>query len=196
MPIGMQTVKKAIVAMTGVEGGRNSTPPALAMDIEYELDKNGEPDTEKVIYMNPTKWEDWIKLPVRSWDFCISTITKQIRVPTVIIEAHFKDMPLKKARCTKYNIAERDQWRCQYSNQKLTKSTMTIDHVIPRSRGGNNHWTNVVTCHKDINLKKGNKLNSEINYKLIKKPTEPMPQTISSSIKEIRHVDWQHFVFN
>jgi len=191
LPIRMLSVKDAIVAMTG---GTDECPPAHALDIEYEKDENGNPLTDNIIYMNPVKWEDWIKLPIRPWDLSISSVKQACRVPTVIVNVHFKKMPVKKARPTKMSIAQRDKFICQYSGQLLTKSTANIDHVIPKARGGQNTWSNMVLCHKDLNSKKGHMLNEEIGYKLIKIPKEPVPMPISAIIKDIRNEDHKHFI--
>lgn len=193
MPICMRNVQDAIVSMIS---GTAECPPALGLDIEYEIDPNDptRPLTDKVLYINPVKWDKWIELPIRPWDLTISTVNRVIRVPTVIVNSHFNKMPTRKAKPTKYAIAERDGWKCQYSNEPLTRATANIDHVVPKSKGGRSNWTNLVLCHKDLNSKKGNKSNDEIGYKLIRTPKEPMPMPISSIIKDIRHVDWAQFI--
>ena len=191
LPTGMLTVKKALKSMIG---GTYNCPPSLGLDIEYELDENGRPNTDKVLWINPVKWGQWVELPIRSWDLTISSVNRVFRVPTVIVNSHFTKMPMRKVRPTKMAIAERDNWICQVSGQKLTRSNANIDHVIPRSRGGKNTWTNMVLCHKDLNSAKGNKLNEEIGYKLIRQPKEPMATPLSAMIKDVRHHDWKHFV--
>jgi 5-methylcytosine-specific restriction endonuclease McrA len=135
-------------------------------------------------------------LPIRSWDLAINSPTRSIRVPTVIIATNFNKMPIKtfKGKPSKDGIWNRDQGICQYTGKKLTKDQSTIDHVIPRSKGGLDTWTNMVVCDKTLNSKKGNKLNSEMGLKLRKDPIEPNPMPVSALIREAKHHTWKHFL--
>jgi 5-methylcytosine-specific restriction endonuclease McrA len=65
---------------------------------------------------------------------------------------------------------KRDNYSCVYCG---SKKDLTIDHVIPKSKGGQNTWNNLVTCCSPCNLKKGDKSLNDINMRMIKKPTEP-----------------------
>ena len=193
-PVGFKTVKDAIVDLCGSES--YGKPSTLALDIEYELDNNGQPIFDEAKSMNPVSWDEWMMLPIRPWDLFINSPTRSIRVPTVIIATNFNKMPIKtfKGKPSKDGIWNRDQGICQYTGKKLTKDQSTIDHVIPRSKGGGDTWTNMVVCEKELNSKKGNKLNSEIGIKLRKDPIEPNPMPISAFIREATHHTWKHFL--
>ena len=67
-------------------------------------------------------------------------------------------------------IYKRDNYKCQYCG---SFKDLTIDHVIPKSKGGTNKWDNLVTCCRKCNLKKGDKLLSETNMVLSAKPKAP-----------------------
>ncbi|MBA2360357.1 MAG: HNH endonuclease [Actinobacteria bacterium] len=67
----------------------------------------------------------------------------------------------------------RDGWRCAYCG--ITAGRLTLDHVIPRSRGGESVWENVVTSCAPCNLKKGNRLLHEVQMVLRTKPRIPAP---------------------
>jgi CRISPR/Cas system Type II protein with McrA/HNH and RuvC-like nuclease domain len=73
-------------------------------------------------------------------------------------------------RVNRQRIFKRDDYQCGYCG---SQRDLTIDHILPRSRGGKNTWTNLVTCCSKCNLKKGNKTPDEANMKLKKKPYEP-----------------------
>ena len=193
-PVGFKTVKDAIVDLCGAES--NGKPSTMALDIEYELDNNGQPIFDEAKSMNPVSWEEWMMLPIRPWDLAINSPTRSIRVPTVIIATNFNKMPIKtfKGKPSKDGIWNRDQGICQYTGKKLTKDQSTIDHVIPRSKGGLDTWTNMVVCDKSLNSKKGNKLNSELGLKLRKEPIEPSPTPVSALIREAKHHTWKHFL--
>jgi 5-methylcytosine-specific restriction endonuclease McrA len=170
----------------------------MALDIEYELDDNGQPIFDEAKSMNPVSWEEWMLLPIRPWDLAINSPTRSIRVPTVIIATNFNKMPIKtfKGKPSKDGIWNRDQGICQYTGKKLSKDQSTIDHVIPRSKGGLDTWTNMVVCDKSLNSKKGNKMNSELGLKLKKEPVEPSPTPVSALIREAKHHTWKHFLIN
>ena len=67
----------------------------------------------------------------------------------------------------------RDEWSCVYCG--TTSGRLTLDHVIPRSRGGGSVWENVVTSCAPCNLRKGNRLPEEVSMKLRKEPRPPAP---------------------
>lgn len=193
-PIGYKTVKDAIISLTGSE--TKQEPTSLAIDIEYELDSDGNPLFDKVINMRPVSWSEWITLPIREWDLTISGANRKYRVPTVLVAVNYDKMPRKEFNDNPSNesIFARDNYTCQITGQKLSKDELNVDHVIPRSRGGDEGWENKVTCRKDLNSKKGNKLNSEVGIKLIRPPFKPKPVDVMYLIKEARHKDWEHFL--
>ena len=75
-----------------------------------------------------------------------------------------------KSRVSRHKIYKRDNHECVYCG---TKQDLSIDHVIPRSRGGDNSWGNLVSCCKKCNSKKGNRTPEEANMKFIKKVEVP-----------------------
>jgi len=192
--VGMITVKEAIGKLCGSQF--QPKPTAMAIDIEYELGENGEPDFTNAINMNPVQWKDWIKLPVRNWDMSINSPNMTIRVPTVLVALNFNRMPVKmfNNRPTKESIWIRDKGVCQYSGKNLKKSEGNIDHVIPKSKGGADTWDNMVLCSRDVNLRKGNKLNDEVGIKLIKQPKAPRPIYAYEMVREVKHPDWEPFI--
>lgn len=195
-PVGFKTVKDAIIDLCGSESSGKST--TLALDIDYELDENGNPNFEEAKSMNPVSWEQWMSLPIRPWDLTINSATMSIRVPTVIIAMNFNKMPMKTFtnKPSRDGIWHRDQGVCQYTGKKLSKEQSTIDHVIPRSKGGEDLWTNMVLCSREINTKKGNMMNSEAGLKLKKEPVKPLPIPLYATIKEAKHPTWSHFLIN
>jgi len=193
--VGTSTVAKAIVDLAA---GKS----ALALDFEYEKDENGNyilgPDGQPVsdpINATPTDWDTWITLPVRSFDEVIhygSDGHKLMRAPTVLIAKNFNKMPKKsfKGKPSKDAIYIRDGGIDQYTGRKLKRDEATVDHVLPSSRGGQDVWENLALTSKEINSKKGNKLNSECGLKLLKQPKAPSPIPLSQLIREIKHFTW------
>ncbi len=70
-------------------------------------------------------------------------------------------------------VFARDFYTCQYCGAQPGKQELTIDHVIPRSRGGETTWENVVTACKKCNQKKGNRTPEEAGMPLLRRPRQP-----------------------
>ena len=90
--------------------------------------------------------------------------------PLVIRLLNYIRFRPKTLKVNRKRIFKRDKYTCQYCT---SKKNLTIDHVIPRSRGGKNTWRNMVTCCYRCNSYKGNKTPEESNMKLINQPFEP-----------------------
>jgi 5-methylcytosine-specific restriction endonuclease McrA len=167
-----------------------------ALDISYEKKPDGSVDFEKPLNMNPLDWEDWVKLDVRDYDLYVRSAKLKIRVPTVLVCQTFSKMPFKRLSLTPENIRKRDSNTCQYTGKKLKSEEGSIDHIVPKSKGGENSWDNMVYCDKKLNTLKGNKSLNEANLKLIKNPAEPKGKPIASTIDKSNHYDWKHFLIN
>jgi len=74
---------------------------------------------------------------------------------------------------TRKNIYWRDKYTCQYCSGQFKYKQLSLDHVIPKSKGGNRGWLNLVTCCHRCNQKKGNKTPSEAFMELISEPQVP-----------------------
>lgn len=169
-----------------------------ALDIQYKIREDGLPDTSQYEYVFPITWEKWIKLPVRPWDFAIHSTKLTIRVPTVVITKHFNKMPMKRyhGKPTKEALFYRDN-RCDiYTGKELDYDLASIDHIVPRSRGGKDIFENTGLTTRETNNEKGNHLNSEIGLHPQWKPTAPKEVPIWKTIRKIRHADWQFFLKN
>lgn len=181
--LGFRTVKQAITSMAGGD----TDHPTMALDIT--LNEEG-----GLLYAAPVKWEDWLKLPVREGDLALTTKTGAIRCPTCMVCSNYNQMPLKTKRLTRQAILERDGYTCAYSGKVLPKSQLNVDHVIPRDRGGRDSWENMVASDKNINSRKGNKLNSEAGLVLRFKPKAPIAVPASCHVKEPKHRDHVPFI--
>ena len=74
---------------------------------------------------------------------------------------------------TRRTVLARDQYTCQYCGTQPGKNNLTVDHVIPRSKGGLTLWENVVTACGPCNQRKGNRTPHEAGLSLCSKPTRP-----------------------
>lgn len=92
-------------------------------------------------------------------------------LPSVIRIANYYRVPYRLIEQSRKNILRRDNFKCQYCGTK--SSLLTIDHVIPKSKGGLDTWENLVTACIKCNNKKGNRTPDEANMPLIQKPKRP-----------------------
>ena len=74
---------------------------------------------------------------------------------------------------TRRGVLKRDNLTCQYCGRSLSSSDLTLDHVLPRSRGGKNTWENVVAACKPCNHRKGNRTPAEAHLRLLRQPFRP-----------------------
>ncbi|MBX7245008.1 MAG: HNH endonuclease [Candidatus Sumerlaeaceae bacterium] len=127
----------------------------------------------------------------------IATPSFQIAVPEVIMLTRFSKFPPRQVKFSRRNIYTRDNYTCQYCGVIPPKDELTIDHVIPRSRGGKSTWDNVVLACMRCNMKKGDRMPGEIGLKL---PTQPRkPHWLECSHFQVRPNEnslWQKFLDN
>ena len=100
----------------------------------------------------------------------IKTTSGIFKLPKHIILKKYVYLPYKEFSPCRKNIFRRDDYICQYCGIQLDRNTATVDHVIPRCRGGNHNWNNVVCCCLKCNRKKGDRTPVEANMELMKEP--------------------------
>ena len=95
-------------------------------------------------------------------------------VPLVIRLVYYVRVPHKLSiPLTRRTVMMRDNYTCQYCGTQPPKSNLTIDHVLPKVRGGSTTWENVVCACKLCNLRKGSRTPEEANMRLRTKPGRP-----------------------
>src|SRR5919109_239959 len=92
------------------------------------------------------------------------------RVPSVIRLLEYRRIPHQTRALSRKNILLRDRNTCQYCGEVLPSSELTLDHVVPRSRGGSSTWENLVGCCHPCNRRKGNQLPGEAGMHLMREP--------------------------
>ncbi|MEA5503806.1 HNH endonuclease [Halotia wernerae UHCC 0503] len=116
-------------------------------------------------------------------------------LPTVIRLRHYVRVPYKEMPLTRRNILHRDSHSCQYCG--YAGDELTLDHVIPRSRGGGDTWENIVTACVRCNVKKGNRTPHEAHMPLRHSPRQPYSSLyfeVSKHLKSGLHTEWQKYV--
>jgi 5-methylcytosine-specific restriction endonuclease McrA len=106
-------------------------------------------------------------------EFYNEEIHPGIKIPSVIVLKTYVRKYKFFKRCNRSNVVWRDKNTCQYCGNYFSFNNLTLDHVLPKSKGGHKEWTNIVAACKPCNSNKGNKLLTETNLKLIKQPIVP-----------------------
>ena len=89
---------------------------------------------------------------------------------------------------------------CQYCNKRFAKSNLTLDHVVPKSRGGDKSWNNLVTSCASCNQNKADNTPYEAGMTLLKEPTPPKnnywnsPEWILSRVGSNIPKEWEKFL--
>lgn len=119
----------------------------------------------------------WFQDKVEVLEFHRATVrspSKSFQLPAVIrLKAYIRPYLSLTVRLSRQNIFLRDNHICQYCWQKFSEKKLTVDHVIPLSKGGRHEWTNVVTACSACNNKKGDKTLEKANMKLLNHPEKP-----------------------
>lgn len=113
--------------------------------------------------MRVVRWQVAVKLvyegrveTLAAYDERISSPSVTWRIPAVI--RHVRRTPTRSHRVPfgRANVYLRDEYRCQYCNQRFSTNQLTLDHVVPRSQGGPRTWDNIVTACRSCNGRKAN----------------------------------------
>lgn len=151
----------------------------------------------QVLLLNGSTWEplDIISVPrainlvlaekavvIEQSGAFLRTVRDKFAVPSVIALRRYINVPRRNAPWSRKNVLMRDAYQCIYcgiepgqiqNNKVLNKSDMTIDHILPKSRGGKDTWTNTACACPRCNHRKGNHLPNEAGMKLRWEPRRP-----------------------
>jgi len=132
---------------------------------------------------------------ISNWDDIINWGQEKIYHPSILILKNYVKRNYFNANFSRKALIKRDKSRCQYCNEKLTASQITIDHVLPKAQGGITSFTNCVVCCKQCNNKKANRTPEQAGMVLLKKPTHPSFAAYNDADpNEYWHNDWNDFL--
>lgn len=128
--------------------------------------------------------EDWIR-----------AVNFEMQIPRVIRLLEFDRVPQMTLRFNRRNLFARDGHRCQYCGRSLPSHQMSLDHVMPRSRGGETSWENIVCSCVDCNTKKGGRTPHEARMKLMTPPKKPQQNPLlSAKLRQPKYAMWKSFL--
>ncbi len=123
----------------------------------------------------------------------IKSPSNYFELPSVVKVSNYVRYDNLSVELNRKNIISRDDHICQYCG--VTKTALTIDHIIPKGSGGIDLWENLVTACKPCNQRKGNKTPDEANMKLMKKPKRPNRLHYFQRLVTESQVDWRPYLF-
>ena len=130
---------------------------------------------------------------IEKTEYFINSCRLRFILPSVIKLKSYIYIKTKRIPLTRKNIIQRDNYICQYCG-KYSKD-ITIDHIIPKVKKGKDSWENLVSACINCNLKKGNKLISQINMKLLRKPCKPSYiYQLQKHVNKTNH-SWKPYLF-
>jgi 5-methylcytosine-specific restriction endonuclease McrA len=123
-----------------------------------------------------------------------ASANRTVPVPLVIRLVHYVKLPHRRVPPTRAAVMLRDAYICQYCGEMPGRQHLTVDHVIPRSRGGKQGWENLVTACKRCNQKKGSLTPDEASMSLIRRPFEPTYVALVLLSNPIAAERWERLV--
>ena len=111
--------------------------------------------------------------------------------PSVIKINRYINIPYKGVILTRHNLFKRDGHKCQYCG---ASRDLTLDHLIPKSKGGKSSWTNLVTACKNCNTKKGSFLAEKVGLKLKSIPVKPSYISFLKTVHGVLREDWKPYL--
>lgn len=128
-------------------------------------------------------------------DDFVRTIHFEIQVPRIVRLLSYDRVPRSKIKFNRRNIFARDSNRCQYCGKKFPATELSLDHVLPRSRGGGMSWENIVCACVRCNVRKGGRTPQEAGMRLIQSPVKPRTSpTLSLKLAHRRYQSWKTFL--
>lgn len=127
----------------------------------------------------------------------VHSAARSVQVPSVIRLLSYRHIPQQTRALSRKNILLRDRNTCQFCGRIFPAAELTLDHVVPRSRGGHSSWENLVACCYQCNNRKGDRTPEEAGLRLVKRPR---PFTLHTSRQLMRLIGrqdekWRKYLF-
>jgi 5-methylcytosine-specific restriction endonuclease McrA len=119
------------------------------------------------------------------------TVSAEYHIPAVVRLQRYVNVPYRGVELSRMNIFKRDNHSCQYCG---SQRDLSIDHVIPRSRGGGSSWKNLVTACKPCNAKKGDYTPEEADMPLMQNPFKPSYLMFLRDFSGFKYEEWKPYL--
>ena len=130
-------------------------------------------------------------------DDWVRTSSTEIQVPRIIRLLGYDRLPRQTVKFNRRNIFARDNNQCQYCGKKFPTSELSLDHVTPRSQGGQTTWENIVCACVGCNVRKGGRTPREAGMALIRRPEKPRRSPmLNLKLTSTKYQSWKTFLEN
>jgi len=121
-----------------------------------------------------------------------------IYLPSVIRLRTYRKIPIRMQLVTRKNLYTRDGYRCGYCGEKFHGDQLTLDHIVPKSRGGGNSWDNLTSCCQACNRRKADRTPLEAGMPLLRRP---IPLSVHTSRFVLRSLagdvpEWNQYLYH
>ena len=121
----------------------------------------------------------------------LHSVNSEFAIPAVIRLQRYINVPYKNVELTRHNVFRRDDFNCQYCGKE---TDLSIDHLIPRSKGGKSNWKNLVTACKTCNSIKGDDTPEAKGLTLKNLPFKPSYVMFLREFSGYRYDEWRPFL--
>lgn len=127
------------------------------------------------------------------YEATVKTPREEMFVPAVIRLLDYNKIPIVKISYSKRAILERDSFECQYCGATLNIKSATLDHVVPRAKGGRTTFENTVASCHPCNNRKGSKRLESCNLELRQKPYKPKKSIFKVKLSNLEE-EWRDYL--
>ena len=139
-------------------------------------------------------FDTWADIAVLPEEPCVRTVSLRIRIPEVIVLTRYDRVPTFHVPFSRRNLYRRDKYTCQYCGGRPGSQELSVDHVMPQSRGGRSDWNNCVLACTSCNHRKANCTPQEAGMKILKLPKAPSwSPLLEVPVARVRQ-SWEKFV--
>ena len=193
------TNKDPILVVVQLTGGNDYINTVIPYQdpLYYDSRKTVSIAQDKVLPINDElayDFDSWSDLSLSEGQPHIRTVRLSIPVPEVILLLSHDKIPSRNVPFSRRNLYRRDGFRCQYCGTRCPTQELSIDHVIPRSRGGRTSWENCVIACIPCNVKKGHRTLRAATMGLVRKPLRPHWSPCLQVSMKSRRASWERFV--
>jgi len=128
-------------------------------------------------------------------DEWVRSVNFVVQVPRIIRLTNYDRIPRNIVKFNRKNVFLRDNHQCQYCGETFPYSSLSLDHVMPRSRGGETSWENIVSACLKCNVRKGGRTPNEASMKLTSRPSKPARNpALDRQLSQQKYASWRRFL--
>lgn len=123
----------------------------------------------------------------------LRTVSRSFPWPSIIRLSYFVRVPYKRVVLTRKNILRRDSYKCAYCGR--SDLPLTIDHIVPRAKGGNDSWENLICACTICNNRKGDRTPIEASMELLYRPFKPSHIMFIKNVVRKLDENWKPYLY-